>query len=63
MDAADVAHQLAVSIGVSQEHPHVVVAEEIVLQGTAVVLGQGKFDGVLHAEHVVVGNSIIAGRI
>ena len=61
VDAADVAHQLAFfGLLVRQEHPHVVVAEEIVLQGAAVVRRQVKFDGVLHPEQVVVINTVVA---
>ena len=61
VDAADVAHQLAFSgLLVRQEHPHVVVAEEVILQGAAVVLRQVKFDGVLHPEQVVVINTVVA---
>ena len=54
VDAAEVAHQLIV-----QEHPHIIVAEEIVFQGPHVVRRQGELHGVLHAKEAVVPLAVI----
>ena len=56
VDAADVAHQLVV-----QEHPHIIVAEEVVFQRTHIVRRQGELHGVLHPEEAVVVVAVIAG--
>ena len=55
VDAADVAHQLVI-----QEHPHIIVAEEVVFQGPHVVRRQGELHGVLHPEEAVVVVAVIA---
>ena len=57
MDATDIADELAV-----EEDPHIVVAEEVVLQRANIVLGQLELDLVLHTEHVVVIKAVVAGR-
>ena len=58
VDAADIAYQPAI-----QKHPHIIVAEEIVLQRPDVILGQSELHSVLHAEHVVVSDAVIALRV
>ena len=56
VDAADVAHQLVI-----QEHPHIIVAEEVVFQRPHIVRRQGELHGVLHPEEAVVVVAVIAG--
>ena len=38
-----------------EEYPHIVIAEEVVLQRANIIFSQLELDAVLHAEHVVVG--------
>ena len=55
VNAADVADELVI-----QEHPHVVVAEEVILQRADIILRQREFHSVLHTEEGVVRNAVIA---
>ena len=58
VNTSDIADQPSI-----QEHPHIIVAEEIVFQRAYVILSQLEVDAVLHAEEVVVRQAVIAGRI
>ena len=55
VNAADVADELVV-----QEHPHVVVTEEVILQRADIILRQLELHSVLHTEEGVVRNAVIA---
>ena len=57
MDAADVADELPI-----QEHPKVIIAEEVILQRAFVIRRQVEADGEIHAEEPVVGPAVIAPR-
>ena len=57
MDAADVADELPI-----QEHPKVIIAEEVILQRAFVIRRQVEADGEIHAEEPVVGLAVIAPR-
>ena len=57
VNAADIANELVV-----KEHPHIVVAEEVVLQRALIVCGEREAYGILHAEEAVVVSSVVAVR-
>ena len=57
VNAADIADEPVV-----KEHPHIVVAEEVVLQRALIVFREREAYGILHTEEAVVVSSVVAVR-